>query len=64
MARRIQQQPGPKASMAFWDALRLAFRRVSLQFSDEFIRFRIEISRHVAFHTTSEDSAASPGRLS
>ncbi len=33
------------------------FRRVSLQFSDEFIRFRIEVSRHVAFHTTSEFSS-------
>ena len=27
------------------------FRRVSLQLRDEFVRFRVEISRHFAFHT-------------
>ncbi|SBL84089.1 Uncharacterised protein [Klebsiella oxytoca] len=30
------------------------FRRVSLQLRDEFVRFRVEISRHLAFHTAGE----------
>ncbi len=33
------------------------FGWIRLQFSDELIRFRIEVSRHVAFHTTSEFSS-------
>ena len=32
------------------------FRRVRLQLSDEFVRFRVEVRRHVTFHTTGEFS--------
>lgn len=28
------------------------FRWVRLQLSDEFVRFRVEVRRHIAFHTT------------
>ncbi len=33
------------------------FRRVSLQLSDEFVGFRVEVSRHFAFHTTGKLSS-------